>query len=71
MFTSEENAGNFKVLPCDMLLLNGSCVVNESILTGESIPLIKDSIVGLPEDEILDSKNKHKNNIVYSGTEVL
>jgi P-type E1-E2 ATPase len=44
MFTSEENAGNFKVLPCDMLLLNGSCVVNESILTGESVPLIKDSI---------------------------
>ena len=46
-------------------------MVNESILTGESIPLIKDSIVNLDENEILDIKKKHKNNILYSGTEVL
>jgi cation-transporting ATPase 13A3/4/5 len=29
------------ILPCDIILLNGSCIVNESILTGESIPIIK------------------------------
>jgi cation-transporting ATPase 13A1 len=59
------------VLPCDFLILKGSCVVNESILTGESIPLIKDSMQNLDENEVLDPKNKHKNNILYSGTEVL
>jgi len=44
MFLSEKSSSTYKVLPCDFLILKGSCVVNESILTGESIPLIKDSI---------------------------
>ena len=31
-------------LPCDMVLMSGQCVVNESILTGESFPVIKTPI---------------------------
>ena len=71
MFLAEQSSSNFKVLPCDFLILKGSCVVNESILTGESVPLIKDSIQTLDQEEKLDIKKKHKNNILYSGTEVL
>lgn len=60
------------VLPADFVILNGSVIVDESILTGESVPLIKDTIYNNPDIEnLLDLKAKHKNSILWCGTEVL
>lgn len=60
------------VLPCDFVVLAGSCIVDESILTGESIPLIKDSILNVSErEERLNTGTKHKANLLFCGTEVL
>jgi cation-transporting ATPase 13A2 len=38
------------VLPCDLVMLTGSAIVNESILTGESIPVMKQSLPIINEE---------------------
>ncbi|XP_057289537.1 polyamine-transporting ATPase 13A3-like [Hydractinia symbiolongicarpus] len=63
-------------VPCDAVLLNGRCVINESTLTGESFPTSKTGVDGLTSTtgnvftEIF-SVNKHKRHTLYNGTEIL
>lgn len=33
-----------ETVPCDLVVVSGSVIVNESMLTGESIPIIKASL---------------------------
>jgi len=40
------------LMPCDMVLFTGSCIVNESMLTGESVPVIKNAL--LPTNHVYD-----------------
>ena len=56
------------LMPCDMILLTGSCIVNESMLTGESIPVIKNCLA--PIKEIYDPLTSKKHTL-YSGTKVI
>ncbi|CAG8545371.1 10752_t:CDS:10, partial [Acaulospora colombiana] len=60
-------------IPADLLLLQGTVIVNEAMLSGESTPLLKESI------ELQDSNTKlsiddggiHKNSVLFSGTKPL
>ena len=57
-------------LPCDILLLEGNCVVDESMLTGETTPQFKENISYLKENDIISIKHS-KRNILFGGTKVL
>jgi cation-transporting ATPase 13A2 len=54
-------------MPCDVLLLSGTSIMNEAMLTGESIPVIKTAIT-LTETRF---NAEDKNFILYNGTEGL
>ncbi|KAI1725904.1 e1-E2 ATPase domain-containing protein [Ditylenchus destructor] len=51
------------VLQCDAIVMTGTVIVNESMLTGESVPITK---VALPEMD--DDHSKH---VLFCGTQVL
>ncbi|PNP75419.1 hypothetical protein FNYG_11223 [Fusarium nygamai] len=56
---------------CDMLLVEGTAIVNEAMLSGESTPLLKDSIQLRPSDVPLDAEGLDKNAFLWGGTKVL
>lgn len=56
---------------CDMLLIEGTAIVNEAMLSGESTPLLKDSIMLRPADANLDADGLDKNAFLWGGTKVL
>lgn len=64
---SKEDSG----VACDILLIEGTAIVNEAMLSGESTPLLKDSIQLRPGDEQIDHEGLDKNAFLYGGTKVL
>lgn len=62
------------LVPCDVLILGGTAVVNEAMLTGESAPLMKEALMPLQVPDkarLLDIKNADKNHLLFGGTRVL
>ena len=59
---------NGNSVPCDCILLSGSVIVNEAMLTGESTPIIKSHLID--ENKKLDLKNDYKH-ILYYGTNIV
>lgn len=55
-------------MPCDAVLIQGSCIVNESMLTGESVPVNKSAM--LSSHEIFTCEN-HKKHVMFCGTQVI
>ncbi|XP_041030347.1 probable cation-transporting ATPase 13A4 isoform X1 [Carcharodon carcharias] len=64
--------GNKQILSCDAVLIHGGCIVNESMLTGESIPVTK---TPLPSIAIpccwKGSTEDYKRHILFCGTQVI
>ncbi|CAL5420649.1 unnamed protein product [Camellia sinensis] len=62
--------GEDKSVPADMLILAGSAIVNEAILTGESTPQWKVSIMGRGAEDKL-SIRRDKTHVLFGGTKIL
>ncbi|GAB1731658.1 hypothetical protein NU195Hw_g4144t1 [Hortaea werneckii] len=56
---------------CDMLLVEGSAIVNEAMLSGESTPVLKDSIQLRPGESRIEPEGLDKNAFLWGGTKVL
>ncbi|KAL4505178.1 hypothetical protein ABPG72_016245 [Tetrahymena utriculariae] len=57
------------VLPCDVILLNGMCIMNESILIGESIPIIKSALPFSNNNYNSNEDSKHSK--LFAGTKCI
>lgn len=59
------------LMACDAILLNGTCIVNESMLTGESVPVIKSPLPAPENPNELYDVEAHKRSTVFNGTRVV
>ncbi|XP_023167868.2 probable cation-transporting ATPase 13A3 isoform X2 [Drosophila hydei] len=56
-------------MQCDAVLLSGNCILDESMLTGESVPVTKTSLP-MKRDVIFDKK-EHARHTLFCGTKVI
>ncbi|XP_039241530.1 polyamine-transporting ATPase 13A2 isoform X6 [Pipra filicauda] len=64
--------GDGLLVPCDAALLTGECMVNESMLTGESVPVMKTPLpAGAQAAGAVYSPEEHRRHTLFCGTHVI
>ncbi|KAH0473901.1 MAG: uncharacterized protein KVP18_002356 [Porospora cf. gigantea A] len=64
-----KNNKDTDTIPCDALLLAGEAVLNECLLTGESVPCLKNPVDGLDESTL--DINGSKASVLFAGTSLV
>ncbi|XP_067879684.1 polyamine-transporting ATPase 13A3-like [Heterodontus francisci] len=63
------------ILPCDVVLMNGAVVVNESMLTGESVPVTKTPLPDICEaghyNDPIFRLEDYKRHVLFCGTLII
>ena len=55
-------------IPADLLLIRGACIDDDGMFSGESTPLLKESIEPWEADACLDVGGAHKTAVLFGGT---
>nr|XP_035130733.1 probable cation-transporting ATPase 13A4 isoform X2 [Callithrix jacchus] len=65
--------GNKVLMPCDAVLIDGSCVVNEGMLTGECIPVTKTPLPKMDSSVPWKTQSEadYKRHVLFCGTEII
>lgn len=58
-------------VPCDLILLRGSCIVDESMLTGESVPVMKEALETVTDKRNFNIDTDGNLHMLYGGTKIL
>ncbi|XP_037566605.2 LOW QUALITY PROTEIN: polyamine-transporting ATPase 13A3-like [Dermacentor silvarum] len=63
------------VMQCDAVLTAGNCIVNESMLTGESVPVVKTPLpnpgASQPALDVMYHPKEHSRHTLFCGTRVI